>query len=204
MCAEVAKDLYYLGEVLFSYGNHFEHEKLLNQAAAIFRAVAPDNANLPHLLESLGVNRADNYGDFDEAEKLLTELLELFRRRDGEIHYNTARLYFLLSTIAASKGETTCAEELFREGETRNAQLPNAEQQLLTLRFRGRLEFAKGNLAAAAAAFEEFIDESRKLKGANNALERGLRNSLLEIYEPTNARRIGRKPSKCSERKSRT
>ncbi|MDQ3798194.1 MAG: serine/threonine protein kinase, partial [Acidobacteriota bacterium] len=51
---EVAKDLYYLGEVLGNYGNIIEKQKLLEQAAGIFRETAPDNANLPHLLESLG------------------------------------------------------------------------------------------------------------------------------------------------------
>jgi serine/threonine protein kinase/Tfp pilus assembly protein PilF len=184
---EVAKDLYYLGEVLGNYGNIIEKQKLLEQAAGIFRETAPDNANLPHLLESLGhLKLLQIDDDYDRAEKLFAESLELFRRRDGDIHFNTARLYFQLSLAAAKKGEAARAEELFREGEIRIAQSPIADWRLHALHFRATLEKAKGNLAAAKAAFVQLIDESRKLKGANSDHERNVRNELVGIYEREN------------------
>ncbi|MDQ4123020.1 MAG: protein kinase [Acidobacteriota bacterium] len=184
--AEVAKDLYYLGEVLHVQGNYAGHEKLLGQAAATFREVAPDNANLPYLLESLGILKFDIHEDYAEAEKLLAESLELFRRRDGELHFNTARVFFTLSIVAARKGEVARAEELFRTGETRVSQMPEVEQRLLLLRFRGELEYAKGSFAAAENACQQLIDESRKSKGVNNDYERNARGRLLEIYEREN------------------
>lgn len=183
---EVAKDLYYLGEVLGVHENLLEKEKLLAQAAAVFREIAPDNANLPYLLESLGDLKTRAYEDFEQAENLFAESLALFRRRDGEAHFNTARLYLHLSIAAAGRGERQRAEELFREGEWRAARLPDTEQRLMPLAYRGRLEIVKGSNAAAEAAFKQFLDEIKKLEPAGDGSEQNVRGSLLEIYEREN------------------
>jgi serine/threonine protein kinase len=180
---EVAKDLYYLGAFTAAQGKSLEHNKLLRQAAAIFREVAPDNPNLPYLLEDLGSMEAMVFGNPGEAEKLLTESLELFRRKDGDAHRNTVRLYFDLSVNAARKGDNTRADELFREGERRIGNLPGADAQLEISLTRGLLESAKGDSAAAETTLKQLIVEARKLKGEESTVEQSARRGLVEIYQ---------------------
>ncbi|MGA9996168.1 MAG: serine/threonine-protein kinase [Pyrinomonadaceae bacterium] len=181
--AEVAKDLYYLGAIISGRGKILESEKLLRQAVVMFREVAPDNANLPYLLEDLAGQIVSCNNDFDEAEKLYSESLELFRRKHGEIHHNTARLYFNLSLNAAQQGDFARADELFREGETRIAQLADADWRLVPALYRGRIEAAKGNLSEGEAIIEQAIVEVRKIKGENSSFERSAKDALWPIYE---------------------
>lgn len=189
---EVAKDLYYLGEVLSTFGNYAEQKKLLEQSAAIFRETAPDNANLPYLLESLGDLKLRIDEDYDASEKLFAESLEIFRRRDGEIHFNTARLYLRLSIVAARRGDPARAEELFRTGESRIAQIPSKKQLLTTLLFRGLMEDANGNFSAAETAFQQLIEA----EDANSGDVINARGELIMIYERrkdwTKAAEVGR------------
>lgn len=181
--AEVAKDLYYLGAMAGQQGKTLECKKLFLQAAGIFREVAPGNANLAYLLEDLGSIEAEIFGDAYEADRVLTESLELFRRGDGDAHHNTARLYLALSVNAARLGETARADELFGQGERRMAILPHADAPLEIAVKRGELEFAKGNSAAAETILKQIIVDARKVKGEENPLERVARYLLAQVYK---------------------
>ena len=180
---EVAKDLYYLGAVAGAQGEMLESRNLLRQAAALFREVAPDNANLPYLLEDLGHIEVLFFGDVGAAGKLFAESLELFRRQDGDAHFNTARMYLELGVNAAREGETARADELFRAGESRMLNLPDTEARLRIVTSRGALEFAKGNAAAAETILKQLIIEVRKVKGKESTDERNTRGMLFTIYE---------------------
>lgn len=179
---DVAKDMYYLGEVISNDGKFGEAEDLYRQAAAIFHEVAPDNPNLPYLLEALAFIQIE-FEDFAQAENSLAEALELHRRQHGDQHYNTARLYLQLSSAVAAQGYAGRAEELFHEGERRAIRLPSPDHRLMTIEWRARLELAKGNLDEAEAGYRLLIEEIRKLKGEDHGIETNARNLLLEIYK---------------------
>ncbi|HEY9283148.1 MAG TPA: hypothetical protein VIP46_06810, partial [Pyrinomonadaceae bacterium] len=182
--AEVAKDLYYLGAVLLWHGSYAEGLGLLREAGAIFRAVAPDNANLPYLLEDLGAQVSDSHVDLDEAERLLSESLELFRRHDGEAHHNTTRLYFHLALNAAKKKEFARADALLREGEARSAGQTDAAAYALPLRFRAEIEMERGNYRAAEEALKRYAAELRAAQGENSGQEEAyVERLLLKIYD---------------------
>jgi serine/threonine protein kinase len=79
--AEVAKDLYYLSAAKWLEYNFVESVKLGDQAIDMFRAVAPDNPNLPYLLEDTGNIYLESYADYYKAESYYAEALEIFQKK---------------------------------------------------------------------------------------------------------------------------
>lgn len=174
---ETAKDKYYLGSVYFRFRKVNGSVKLHEEAAQTFREIAPDNANLPYLLEDLSTLYRSDLKDFERAEKVLTESLELFRAKDGENHYNTVRQYFHLSFLFAEKSEIAQSEEYFREGANRLKNLSDAALRNRLPIFLAMLEQAKGNGQTAEKILEDFLARrdsdsfSQNVKDAESHLE---------------------------------
>ena len=182
--AEVAKDVYYLGAILVWSRSFDEGMGLFRESAAMFREVAPDNVNLPYLLEDLGSNVSSSHGDLGEAERLLSESLELFRRHDGDAHANTARLYMRLAHNAARKKEFERAEVLFREGEARLARQSSAIWRALPILTRGEIELVRGDYRLAEANVKQYLAEARSILGENRGGEEAYAEQvLLKIYD---------------------
>ncbi len=178
--AEVAKDMYYLASVYQTLKKYNQMKKLYEESAAIFRAVDSDNPNLPYLLDDLGQNYKDIWKDYDQAERNLTEALEIFRKKDGEIHYNTARLYLELAENSARKGETIKADEYFFQGEKRFKQLTDENLRNAFVLFHAQFEQAKGNSNDAETILENFIAQSSGNKESD--FSKSLPLFLKEIY----------------------
>jgi tetratricopeptide (TPR) repeat protein len=92
---EVAKDKYYLGAVYLKFLKINQSLKLHEEAAATFREIAPDNANLPFLLEDLG----GIYRGHWQAKLILEELLAFFRENLPPNHGQTLEHKKLLEKI---------------------------------------------------------------------------------------------------------
>lgn len=168
--AEVAKDMYYLGSVYHTVKKFNQMRKLFEESAAIFREVAPDNANLPYLLENLGNYLKEMVKDYDQAERNLNEALEIFRNKDGEIHYNTARLYTALAEIFALKGDTAKADEYFQAGEKRFNQLPDKTLRKFLVLNQAKVENAKGNVGIAVNLLENLLTEPTENRDSESEL----------------------------------
>jgi len=180
---EVAKDKYYLGAVYLKFLKINQSLKLHEEAAATFREIAPDNANLPFLLEDLGGIYRGHWREFDKSEKNFTEALEIFRQKDGEIHFNTARVYFELSWIFAEKGDFSKADEYFREGTNRLNQLPEANIKKRLPRFQAAFEQAKGNRRKAEKILEDFLAQTDENAASPNVKDA---EELLEQFYGAN------------------
>ncbi|MGI8640223.1 MAG: protein kinase domain-containing protein [Pyrinomonadaceae bacterium] len=181
--AEVAKDLYYLSAAMLPPRKIITSLKLGDQAIEMFREVDAENPNLPYLLENQGNSYLDWYSDFAAAEKYLTEAQEIFRRKDGENHFNTIRQYLNLGILFAQKGDIAKAEDYFREGERRLNQLPDENLRQEIFEYRAGFEQAKGNHAAAAEKIlEDRLAEFVKNNDEDNPIADKVKGLLLRIY----------------------
>ncbi len=181
--AEVAKDMYYLASVYQTSYKFNRMNRLYEESAAIFREVDPDNPNFPYLLEDTGSYLRDFIKDYGQAERTLTEALEIFRKKDGEIHYNTARVYFGLAGVFAKKGETAKADEYFREGEKRFNQLSDKGLGEIFINQQALFELKKGNSSKAENILETSILENTDAQDSEGT--RKLVASLQQIYSQT-------------------
>lgn len=177
--AEVAKDMYYLGSVHHSSNKYNQMSKLYEESAAIFREVDPNNPNLPYLLEDFGAS-LNQFADYEKAEQAYTESLELFRKKDGEIHYNTARLYLVLAIVFAKKGENAKADDYFQEGEKRFNQMTDKNLSKSFVIQQAKFEFVKGNSGKAETLLETSLAENSIER--NFSLAKDLITVLHSVY----------------------
>ena len=176
---EVAKDLYYLSAAVLMANNVILSLKLADQATAMFYEVDAENPNLPYLLEDQGNEYRQRSSDFAAAEKYLTASLEIFRRKDGENHFNTIRQYFNLGILFAKKGEIDKAQDYFQTGEERLNHLPDENLRQEVFEFRAKFEQAKGNHAAAEKIRKDGLVEFLKRGDEDNPLAEKFREQLL-------------------------
>jgi eukaryotic-like serine/threonine-protein kinase len=174
---EVAKDLYYLSAAEFSNGNIIESTRLGDEAIIMFYEVDADNPNLPYLLDDQANIRFSHYSDTTKSEKYFTEALEMFRKKDGENHYNTARMLINLSKVFAKKGELAKSDEFYREGENRFKQLSDENTKKRFIRYQGEFLQAKGDFVGFETLLENRLAEMTK---------NGEGESLLAIYISNN------------------
>ena len=86
----------------------------LRKSLEIFRNTAPDNANVPYLLMDLGGNLGKK-NEFDEAESLNQEALEILRRKNGEKPLTVAFPLMNLGKIALRRGQPDKAEIILKQ-----------------------------------------------------------------------------------------
>ena len=183
--AEVAKDLFYLSAAKHYNANIIDSVKLGDQAIEMFREVAPDNPNLPYLLEDTANRYFDYYPDTEKAERYFTEALEIFRRKDGDNHVNTARSFMNLSMVFAKKGDIVKSDEFYREGEKRFKQLPDENLRQYFIVVQCRVLRAKGDFAGFEKLFENRLAELTKNGEGESPLAIEISKGLGEHYYQT-------------------
>lgn len=111
-------------------------------------------------------------GEYDKAEPLLDEALEILRRELGDNHFNVVSVLTDMGEIALRRGDYAEAERLFREqirlfgtlfprGHTRVAQAMNDLADILALR---------GAIREAESLFLQAIDMENRTVGSADAL----------------------------------
>lgn len=180
--AEVAKDLFYLSAAKFVNGNVIESVSLGDKAIQMFHEIAPDNANLPYLLEDNGGRYFEHYSDSEKAEKYFTEALEIFRKKDGENHYNTARMFMNLSKVYAKKGDLAKSDEFYREGEKRFKLLPDENLRQFFIIQQGEVLLAKGDFEGFENLLENRLSELTKNGEGESPFALKIRNDLGNYY----------------------
>lgn len=157
--AEIAMDLYYLSAAKYSVGHVIESVKLGDQAIAMFHEIAPENPNLPYVLENNANIYLHYYDDNDTAERYFSEALELFRRKDGNDHFNTARELMELSKVYALRGDRARSDEFYCEGEKRFAGLTDANLRRSFIIYQGKVLRARGEIEVFEQMFESSLAE---------------------------------------------
>ncbi|MBS1795314.1 MAG: serine/threonine protein kinase [Acidobacteria bacterium] len=181
--AEVAKDYYYLGAATFQRGEIFKARQLYEQSIDIFREVAPDNPNFPYALEDAGTLLVDHFSDFEKARSYFLEALAIFRRKDGENHYNTARTLIYLSAVYGRLGDQAKSEELAREGENRYQELPEESLREGFIFARGWSLLVAGDWAGYQNLFESRLAELEKKGAGESPTAQNIRRELSGFYQ---------------------
>jgi serine/threonine-protein kinase len=179
---EVAEALYYLAASTVGSGDSAGGLALLRQSLEIFRAVDPNNANVPYLLSDFAGN-LNAAGETVEAEQAAREGLELSRQRYGDDHALTASLLSVLGLIYETRGDLRQAETYYQNALVICNRIPNG--RMLSsgmLAFLGRLSFYKGEFKQAEAQYREALDISRQTLNETHPHHISCLLGLAKIY----------------------
>lgn len=118
------------------------------RALEIFRSTDPDNANVPYLLMDLG-SILGKKNEFDEAESLNQEALEILRRKNGEKHLSVVFPAQNLGRIALRRGQPDKAEIILKQS-LEIAGTQDKQTMLTTLILLKEVYEAQGDKSKAA------------------------------------------------------
>jgi tetratricopeptide (TPR) repeat protein len=153
-------------EAYYYYGSTFNREDLdkadeyLSTALGIFRAVDPDNANVPFLLLDLGGGK-ETQNDLDAAERFVTEGWNILRAKNGERHLTVCFPMIILSRIAEKRGDLNRAQTLLDQAKD-IARPQDRATTFKILQNQQHLATLRGDRAAAAAAAAELAAMQRQ------------------------------------------
>jgi serine/threonine protein kinase/tetratricopeptide (TPR) repeat protein len=174
---KVAEALYYLGAS--EVGRDVAAANaLFRQSLEMFRAVAPEDANVPYLLNDFAATLL-GAGDAAAAERTAREGLEQARRRYGEEHVLVTAFLGVLGTIHERRGDLRQAEDFYRSALAIASRIPTAQTSELTEHL-GHLSFYQGDFAQAEALYREALDVSRRTRNANHPVHADFQLKLAE------------------------
>ena len=159
---KVAEAVYYLGASMDGAGDMAAANALFRQSLELFRAVEPDNANVPYLLHDFA-STLNGAGETVAAEQAAREGLELSRRKYGDEHVLTTSLLSVLGRIYETRGDIRQAEAFYQTALDRFDRMSNGRLQSAGLKENlARLSFYKGEFEQAEAQYREALDFSRQ------------------------------------------
>jgi serine/threonine-protein kinase len=177
--SDVAASLNLLGWILHEMGDSEEGEALLRQAVPLWRR-APDGAvGLSRALNDLGVIR-DAAGEYDEAESLYAEALELRRVRFGEGHRSFATTASNLSVIRYRKGDLAGAVTAATEALTAMRQTVGADHQrsMIIQSNLAAMRAALGDDPGAEAQYRDLMARQERIRGGDDPVTLRVVSSL--------------------------
>ncbi|MDT4897650.1 MAG: eukaryotic-like serine/threonine-protein kinase [Acidobacteriota bacterium] len=179
---EVAEALYYLAASMYGRGDYAGALALFRQSLEMFRAVDPNNANVPYLLADFA-SLLNGTGETVAAEQAVREGLEIARQRYGDEHVLTLSLLGMLGSIYEARGDLRQAETSYQTVLAAYNGMPNG--RLLSsgwLENLGRLSMFKGELKQAEAQYREAFDISHQTLNETNPQHINLLLMLAEIH----------------------
>jgi serine/threonine protein kinase/tetratricopeptide (TPR) repeat protein len=184
---KVAEALYYLAASTLGNGDIAGGLALLRQSLEMFRAVDPNNTNVPYLLADFAyvLNAA---GETVTAEQAAREGLEIARQKYGDEHMLTASLLGVLGTIYETRGDLSQAETFYQTVIATLNRMPNG--RILSSGMRehlGRISFYQGEFKQAETQLREALDNSRQTRNENHPEHIRLLLMLAEIHYRQNA-----------------
>jgi tetratricopeptide (TPR) repeat protein len=138
------------------------------QSLEMFRAVDPNNANVPYLLHDFA-SLLNAMGDTVTAEQAAREGLEMARQKYGDEHVATLSLVSDLGVIYETRGDLSQAETFYQTAFATFNRMPNGK--ILgsgMLEHLGRLSMLKGEFKHAEAQLHEAFDSSRQTRNETN------------------------------------
>ena len=157
--------------------------RALDAQRARAAAGAGDDAELARTLNLLGMVLAER-GEFDEAERVTRESLELRRKRFGETSIEVGETLSNLGTLRADQGDHAAAETLYRQSidvqdklplssfgeDQKTATMTRANHRVSSMNNLARSLRALGKLEEAERLYRRAIDESRAAMGPDNPI----------------------------------
>jgi serine/threonine-protein kinase len=178
---KVAEALYYLAASTVGRGDLAAANPLFRQALEIFRAVDPNNANVPYLLADFS-GSLNGAGETVAAEQAAREGLELARQRYGDEHVLTNGLLNTLGYIYRTRGDLGQAETYQQTALANLRRMPNGRiLSAGTLQALGSLFMFKGEYGRAETLYREAFDIARQIQIETHPFNIGLLLSLAEV-----------------------
>jgi predicted Ser/Thr protein kinase len=169
---KVARGMYYL---MFYETDLQKAEAQLRQAILIMRRTDPENANLPHMLQTLGerIVKAERESRdpsrLAEAEALILEAKAIFTRRGGESEEATVATDNSLVKLALVRGDLARAESLSKDVLRRFQQTdPGSYDHISALIYVGEVKLRQGKEAEAETFFRQALGLARQHWSAND------------------------------------
>ena len=154
---------------------------LYRQSLEIFRAVDPNNANVPYLLHDF-VSMLNGMGETVAAEQAAREGLELARQRYGDEHVATLSMVSDLGVIYETRGDLRQAETFFQTAFATFNRMPNGKMQSSgVLENLGHISRLKGELKQAEAHYREALDLLRQTRNETHPAHINLMLRLAEV-----------------------
>jgi serine/threonine protein kinase/tetratricopeptide (TPR) repeat protein len=187
-----------IGGVLQSLGQLDDSVNQLRRALDAQRARAAagtgDDAELSRTLNLLGIALAER-GEFDEAERLTRESLEIRKKRFGDASPEVGETLGNLGALRADQGDHAGAETLYRQAfdvherlplsafgeDQKTATMTRANHRVSSMNNLARSLRALGKLEEAERLYRTAIDESRGAMGPDNALGVMPMNNLARL-----------------------
>ncbi|HEX5705423.1 MAG TPA: protein kinase [Pyrinomonadaceae bacterium] len=179
---EVAEALYYLAASVHASSDFPAAIALFRQALEMFRAVDPNNTNVPYLLAdfSSSLNRV---GERVAAEQAAREGLDLARQRYGDEHVLTNGLVATLGFLYMARGDLSQAETYFQTALANLNRTPNGKMSSpQTLEGLGNLAMYKGEFGRAEKYLGEALDISRQTHNETHPTHINILLWLAEIH----------------------
>lgn len=166
---DVAASLDLLGWILHEEGHSREGGALIDSSVSTWRATGADPAGLSRALNDLGVVR-DAAGDYDGADTLYTEALELRRARFGEGHRAVATTASNLSVIRYRKGDYAEAVRAASEAlaAMRKAEGPDQQRSIIIQNNLAAMRVALGDYAGAEAEYRDLLAREERIQGPDH------------------------------------
>ncbi|MGH9845142.1 MAG: protein kinase domain-containing protein [Blastocatellia bacterium] len=150
------QNLYKLGLITGNRGDNPAAVGMIRQSVEMMRLQEPENGALPYMLLDLG-SRLGFLERAEEAEPLILEAREIFRKRAGnEENVQVASISCALGKIQLEKGELERAEAHYHECLARFRRLPDIKHETGGALFHlGVIDYIKGNLTDAEISLTE-------------------------------------------------
>jgi len=165
---KVARGLYYVSMSMPGAGSESEESmQLLRQGIAIMRKNAPDNVNLPYMLQTLAsrlLKRTNLDADvLAEAENLILEAKTLFTRHYGKEHVATLSADTTLAQLERRRGNLKKAESIIQDNVAQYRLAKDGEHGYIWSLFElGDICLELGKATEAEAFYKQAEDEGRK------------------------------------------
>jgi tetratricopeptide (TPR) repeat protein len=167
------------GSILTSASNIPAGLAAFDRAAAYYRVTenAPPTA-LATVLNNRGLMLSDD-GQFDAAERSLTESLAIYQRVQGPNHLTTGQAWFALAQNSFNAGKLALAEQRIANAVRIERAVLDQDNPILadTLSMQGQIYQGEGNLAQAERALREAVAIYRKAFGGPHYLI-----GIAEVY----------------------
>jgi serine/threonine-protein kinase len=180
--AEVAEALYYLSASSSGIGDSAGAIAYCRQSLEIFRAVDPNNANVPYLLADFA-GLLNQVGETVAAEQAAREGLELSRQKYGDEHVSTTTLLTRLALINETRGDLRQAEIFYQTVLSTFSRMPNGRMHSSgILAYLGHLAMLRGDLKQAEAQVRESQNISSQVFNETHPQHINLLLMLAEIH----------------------
>lgn len=187
----VARGLYYVSVAMRLTGSSLEEaDPLLRQGIVIMRQTAPDDVNLPYMLQTVASRIMSSERErrdesrLAEAERLIREARGLFVRHYGEAGGPTANADADLGTLAFTRRDFALAEQIREEIRQRHQRdRERSASHIRSLFYLAEVKLARGKAAEAGTLLDQAAELGRAQWGPGDIRFERLVNDIKKLRD---------------------